>query len=233
VLADKTARLALVAIAAGVVLILGVGFVAPAVVPRDANGRATGATLGSTGFAYLSGLRTFAAALLWNRIEPEFHTYYGGVSLEKQRYMLPTIRMVTWLDPQFVEAYYVGQWIVARSGKRAEAYALTQEGIRANPHSGLLLSSYAQLRFLYSDIGSAHKAALLALSPDVKWSDALEQWQSLALLRPVFKKAGDAGSLTLVAAKMKELDAEATRLATEKARSEFQEQQGLKAGAGK
>jgi hypothetical protein len=230
VLADRTSRFALGAIALGLVLVLGVGLAAPAVVPRDANGKTTSAALGSTGFAYLSGLRTFVAAVLWNQTEPEFHQYYGGVILEKQLYLMPTLRVVTWLDPQFVQAYYVAQWIVARNGKVADALQLTREGIKANPHSGLLLTSYAQLLFLYSDIDTAHKAALRALQPDVKWADALEEWQNYEVLAAVFKKAGDTANADLMAAKRKELDAEASKLARQRDAAESSE---LKAAPGK
>ncbi len=37
---------------------------------------ATGRVIGQTSFAYLGGLRTFAAAVLWNRLEPLFDGYY-------------------------------------------------------------------------------------------------------------------------------------------------------------
>jgi hypothetical protein len=223
VLTDKTYRPALVAIAIGLVLLLGAGLVAPTVTPTDANGRATGAALGSTGFAYLTGLRTFVAAVLWNQTEPEFHQFYNGVVIDKQLFLLPTLRVVTWLDPQFVQAYYVAQWIVARNGKHKEAFALTQEGIRANPHSGILLASYAQMLFLYSDIASAHKAALRALEPDVKWADALEQWQNYEVLSAVFKKAGDTANMKLVEAKRKELNAEAAKVAAQRGAAEAAE----------
>ena len=227
---DKTYRPALAAIAIGLVLLIGAGLVAPAVTPRDANGKATGAALGSTGFAYLTGLRTFVAAVLWNQTEPEYHQYYSAVELDKQLFLLPTLRVVTWLDPQFVPAYYVAQWIVARNGKVKEAYALTLEGLKANPHSGVLLTSYAQMLFLYSDIASAHKAALRALGPDVKWGDALEQWQNYEVLSAVFKKAGDTANVDLVQAKRKELDAEATRIARQQGAAEAAE---AKAGPGR
>jgi hypothetical protein len=223
VLADRTSRFALVAITIGLALILVAQIVAPSVTPVDATGKATGAALGSTGFAYLSGLRTFVAALLWNQMEPEFHQYYGGVTLEKQLYMLPSIRIVTWLDPQLQQAYYVGQWIVARNGKFNEALDLTREGIKANPHSGFLLTSYAELLFIHKDRAAAHQAALRAVATDVQWADALQQWDMYSILRDVFRTVGDTASLDMVLAKMKELDAAAARIGRQRNRGELQE----------
>ena len=103
--------------------------------------------LGQTGFAYLGGLRTFAAAVLWNRIEPVFHTYYGGVPLDEQTYMIPTLRLVVALNPQFTQAYYISSYMVYKHSP-AEGIALAEEGLARNPDSGILHANLAQLLFI-------------------------------------------------------------------------------------
>ncbi|PKQ29104.1 MAG: hypothetical protein CVT60_07060, partial [Actinobacteria bacterium HGW-Actinobacteria-10] len=77
----------------------------------------TGLAVGRATFAYLSGLRIFAAQVLWNRIEPLFHEYYEAVPLREQLYMLPTLNAVNMLDPQFQQPYYIAPWILARQGE--------------------------------------------------------------------------------------------------------------------
>lgn len=95
----------------------------------------TGRLLGRSTFAYMGGLRTFAAAVLWNRLDPQFHEYYGE-SLEDAAFMLPTFRLVTWLDPQFIDAYWVAPWILRREDDAEEALAFACEGTEKNPESG-------------------------------------------------------------------------------------------------
>jgi hypothetical protein len=131
------------------------------------------------------------AALLWNRLDPQFHEYYGG-DVVRSLYMLPSIRLVTWLDPQFVQAYYVAQWVVARNGHVPEALALTREGIAANPRSGLLRASYAQMMLLFAnDRVAAHSWAVRTLASDALWADADEEFQGYATIRDVLRITGD------------------------------------------
>lgn len=223
---DRTTRAALIAIAAGLVLLLTAQGLAPVVMPQRGVGARTEATLGSAGFAYLTGFRVFAAALLWNRLEPTMHEYYGGRTLAAQTFMVPAIRMVTWLNPQYPQAYYVGQWIVAKNGHVDEALALTADGVRDNPRSGLLLASQAQMLYLYGHLAGAERAATAAVAPGVKWSDALEEWEQLGELLPIFRKSGDTAASAYVEARRKALDAEATRLAREQSAQEAQEGSG-------
>ncbi len=145
--------------------------------------------VGRAGFAYLTGLRTFGAAVLWNRIEPVFHEYYEDVPLAEQTYILPTIWMAVTLDPQLVQAYYVGAFQLSRRGMVEEGLELAREGVEANPSSGLLLTSYAQLLWLYgNDIPLAVEMADAAL--DAEWADAVEQHDGMAVVRGVYDAAG-------------------------------------------
>lgn len=107
-----------------------------------------GGALGRTGFAYLGGLRTFAAAVLWNRIEPVFHGYYQGVPLVRQRYMVPSLYLITLLDPQFTQAYYLSSFMVAELVSREDGIAVAREGVRNNPDSGMMHANLAQLLYV-------------------------------------------------------------------------------------
>jgi hypothetical protein len=187
---EATKRWAIVLIAAGLVLVLAAqSFLPAAVVPAGSGD--TGKVLGQTGFAYLGGLRTLVAALLWDRLDPQFHEYYGG-SLQDSTYMMPTLRLVTWLDPQFIQAYYIAQWVVARRGDVPEALALTREGLAANPRSGLLRASYAQMLFLFAkDQKGAHDWAARSMASDATWASDDEKFQGYAILRTILKLTGD------------------------------------------
>jgi hypothetical protein len=187
---EATKRWAIAAVVAGLLLVLTAQLLSPVAGASSAPGD-TGKVLGQTGFAYLGGLRTFVAALLWNRLDPQFHEYYGG-SLEDSTYMMPTLRIVTWLDPQFVQAYYIGQWVVARRGNVPEALALTREGLAANPQSGLLRASYSQMLLLFAkDKKGAHTWALKAMAPDAVWASDDEKFQGYATLKDILNITGD------------------------------------------
>jgi tetratricopeptide (TPR) repeat protein len=150
----------------------------------------TGRMLGRTGFAYLTGIRTFVAAVLWNRLDPQYHTYYSE-QLDLATFMLPTMRLVTWLDPQFVQAYYTGPWILRRQEQMDEAYRFALEGVENNPDSAILWTQLAQFEFIDGDPDEAYDYALEALADDVTWRSGDEEFEGLAILREVFRKMGD------------------------------------------
>lgn len=160
--------------------------------PR-AIGERAGSALGRAGFAYLTGLRTFAAAVLWNRIEPVFHEYYSGVPLQEQRYMVPTLYLVTVLDPQFVQAYYVSSYIVARAVGYEQGIALAREGVKNNPGSGILRANLAQLLFL--DDKDANREEILmhiarGLDERAAWLDDEERYEGYAMMGQMLKSLG-------------------------------------------
>jgi hypothetical protein len=160
----------------------------------------TGRLLGRTGFAYLTGLRTFAAAALWNRLDPQFHEYYEG-SLDNAQFTLPTMRIVTWLDPQFVEAYYTGPWIARRLGYEEEGLEFAREGVRENPRSGILIAQLAQFAFIDGHTEEAYEHALQALG-DVDWRSLQDQFEGYGILRAVFDSVGDEEREAFVRAEM-------------------------------
>jgi len=203
------ARIARVVSAALVVVMLaGLALVGQAATDALAptGTSATGAAIGRAGFAYLTGVRVFAAAVLWNRLEPLFHEYYGGVALQDQAYMLPTIRAVVALDPQFADAYYVAAWVLARRGDTEEACELALLGTQNNPRSGLLRVSYAQILWLYGeDLDEAVRQAELAAG-SAEWKDPIEQHDSYAVIGGLYRAAGMTRESDLIMERIEELD---------------------------
>lgn len=156
-----------------------------------APGAETGRAVGRAASSYLTGLRTYAAAALWNRLDPLMHGYYSGKSIEDQRYMLSTIAVVEWLDPSAVQAYYVGEWILVTNRRVPDGLAMARRGIDANPTSGLLLAGYTQLLSLYGDDqAKTVDAGLRALQDDVVWADDFEKIDGYAAVGAAFAKAG-------------------------------------------
>ena len=151
----------------------------------------TGAAVGRAGFAYLTGLRRFAALLLWDRLEPQYHAYYATLPTKQQTFLLPNLRLVLLLDPQFIQAHYMVPWIVAENGRLAEALDLARQGVEENPRAGLLRMSYAQLLYLKTDrLAEAVAQADVCLADDTVWADGTEEWQAMMVCRDIFRKAG-------------------------------------------
>ncbi len=153
----------------------------------EAEERGTEEVFGDAGFAYLTGLRRFGAALMWNRLDPLHHEYYE-VGLSEQTFLLPYLRMITWFDPEFEQAYFVGAWVVARNDEIDEALTFAAEGVEHNPRSGELRSSYAQLLYLYGDSDEAVEQADMALEAD--YVDLVRRWESYGILIDIYRAAG-------------------------------------------
>jgi surface antigen len=153
----------------------------------------TGRLVGRAGFAYLSGVRTFAAAVLWNRLEPQFHHYYADRSLSEQVQMLPTIRLVQLLDPQLVQSYYVASWVLARHGDTTQGLAIAREGVEKNPSSGLLRASLIEVMLLEDK--NAHRPEEVAqadagMGSGIFWADDAEKLEGYAVFAATFRLAG-------------------------------------------
>ena len=151
-----------------------------------------GAAVGKAGFAYLTGLRVFAADALWLRLDPQMHEYYGGhTGLGHMRFMLPNFYVINWLDPQFVDTYFIGPEILVDNGKIKEALALAKEGVDNNPRSGMLIVSEAQYYLNETkDLAAAVSLADRATRPDTIWRWDDEKWDSYAIIKAIYTKAG-------------------------------------------
>jgi hypothetical protein len=154
------------------------------------SGVATGSAAGRAGFAYLTGLRVFAADLIWNRLDPLGDRYYGH-GLSKYRFMIPNILVITWLDPQFIDAYYVGPEILAEDRETTRALAMAREGIANNPRSGELMGSIAELLIAHTkQYELAASYADRAMRTDTLWRNDDEHYDSLAIFAVAYKLAG-------------------------------------------
>ncbi len=165
------------------------------------------------GFAYLTGVRTYAAAVLWNRLDGLLHDYYEGMPLEEQTYIMPSIHMAIMLDPQLTPPYYVAAWILARRGDVEDGLALAARGVENNPRSGMLRVNHAQLLALFADDESGAVAeANAALGEDIVWTDLIQQHEGYASVRAILQKAGEAERAAYVEARLAEIDAEMERI---------------------
>lgn len=189
------------AIIAGLLVVLLLAQAGAAALTPTGESSLTGRVLGRAGFAYLSGLRTFTAAVLWNRLEPQFHLYYEQKGLAQQTQMMPVIRLVQMLDPQFVQAYYIASWVVSRHGDPAEGMRISREGIANNPRSGLLRASYIQNMLLQDnqrvEQGKARinveeivRQAEAASRSDIIWNDDAEKFEGYAAIAAAYDLAG-------------------------------------------
>jgi len=180
---------AVAAVVLALALVLAGQALGDRVLPGEGNGALTGSVAGRAGFAYLTGLRVFAADLLWNRLDPLGDKYYGH-GLKKYRFMVPNIKVITWLDPQFIDAYYVGPEILAENGRITDAVAMAREGIANNPRSGELLGSMAELLIARTkDHALAASYADRAMRADTVWRNDDERYDALAVVAVAYKLA--------------------------------------------
>lgn len=202
-MAEASTRPLIILIAVGLVLIIAGQMAAGALAPAEQSNVVEAA--GRAGFAYLTGIRTFAAAVIWNRLDPVLHEYYHDVALQDQLNLMPMIRMVNWLDPQFVDGYYVSAWILSQRGDLEGAYEVARDGVEANRESGLLRSSYAQILYLNGEEERAVSEAQRAFEA-TQWRDDFEKHDSFMLLSSIFKVSGEPVMQGRVDAELKLID---------------------------
>jgi hypothetical protein len=148
------------------------------------------ATVGKASFAYLTGLRRFAAMLLFNRIDPQHDTYYQNVPFGQQTFMLTDYNIIVLLDPQFIQAYYIGPQLLVDNDRLREALVLARQGVANNPDSGLLHGTLALILYAKTkDLAGAVREADIAMRPNQVWADYNEQWQALRFLEDIYTKA--------------------------------------------
>ncbi|HHJ99416.1 MAG TPA: hypothetical protein ENN10_05660 [Actinobacteria bacterium] len=189
-------------------LVFGGQAMADTLVP-EASGAETNEAVGRAASSYLTGIKTYAAAALWNRIDPVMHGYYGSTPIGEQRYMLSTISLVIALDPHQEQAYSVGSWILADNGRVEEALVMAERGVEANPHAGLLLSNLAQMEYLYGEgLDAAVVIAERVLNDDIEWLDGIQQHQWYPLLGDIFRQADRDDLDALVQDRLERLDEE-------------------------
>lgn len=197
-------------VAVGIVLVavlLGAQFLGNMTAPPSGVS-STGRSVGKAAFAYLGGLRTFAAAVLWNRLDGQYDNYFEGVHFKDVTFIMPTIFFVTKLDPNFVQAYYVGGYLLAERGMWDEAYKLAGEGIANNPNSGLVRASYVQILLRQDkkkNLAAALKQARIGVGPGMYYSSIDDEFEAIAIFRSVFNLVGDRGVVAAIMARQRQL----------------------------
>ena len=208
-LADKPMRRAIVVGFLLVTLLLGAQAAANASAPQG-PATSTGRAIGQAGFAYLAGLRTFAAAVLWNRLDPQFHLYYRGVAFKNQIQMLPTLRIIQALDPQFQQAYYNAAFILAERGDFAEAVRVAEEGVRNNPNAGLMKANLVQVLIMQDKVKNLSRALEVAragMAPNITFDNLDDEFESYVSFRTPFQIAKDSATVAAINRKLAELRA--------------------------
>ena len=107
---------------------------------------------------------------LWNQTDHWWHEgdYPRIVALD---------RIITEADPQFLEAYSNGGWLMDSLGRTRDAEVYYTQGTKNNPHA-----SYAfwNLGFFYFNSAHDYAAAARAFKSDVQQADAdLNDWKML------------------------------------------------------
>ena len=201
----------IVAVALCLGLLLGGQAVADALVPQ-ASAADTDQAVGRAASAYLSGVRTFAAAILWNRLDILHHGYYRNVGLAEQRYLLSSVAMVQALDPHAVQSYYVGSWVLIQNERVADGMDMARRGVENNPNAGILLMNYAQFLMLYADdLDAAVIVAEDALvrKDELEWTDITEEHNAWPIIAAIFRAAGRDDLDALVQEELERIDEEA------------------------
>ncbi len=95
-------------------------------------------------------------------------------------------RIITQADPQFLEAYATGGWLMDSLGRRQDAEAFYTLGTRNNPQAAY---AYWNLGFFYFNTTHDYPAAARAFLKDTEQADAqLNDWKMLA---HSYEKAGE------------------------------------------
>ncbi|MGQ9703577.1 MAG: tetratricopeptide repeat protein [Actinomycetota bacterium] len=79
---------------------------------------------------FMGGIREYFAYTFFIKTDKLYHVYDNDAEL------IPYFRIITYLDPHYVDAYYILPGLLHDVGRKEEAIELCREGIRANPESG-------------------------------------------------------------------------------------------------
>ena len=199
-----------------VVALLGVQAMATAAAPPQPVAN-TGQLLGDAGFAYLGGLRVFAAAVLWNRLDAQFDGFYESKRLEDLTFLMPSLYLVQRLDPHFVQSYYNAAFILGMRRQWDEAFQVAKDGVGNNPTSGLMRANYVQLLLMRdkkANLSQAYRQAIAGVRTGT-YDSIDDEFESLAAFRTVFDLAGRRDLVATIdqrQAQLREQGAQATGL---------------------
>lgn len=102
-------------------------------------------------------LRYTAAAILWVKADIYHHELeFRGLDTVQNTDIMPLFRMITLLDPHFIQAYDTGAYsLVVNLNRVKEGLDFLKEGIRNNPDSFELSWEYGFLMFYEKDYAEA------------------------------------------------------------------------------
>ena len=126
-----------------------------------------------------NGIVAGAVDHLWQQTDVYWHRgdYPRIVALD---------RVITEADPQFLEAYSTGGWLMDSLGRTQDALAYYTLGARRNPHAEY---AFWNLGFFYFNTAHDYPAAARAFQSAVSQRDAdLNDWKMLA---HSYEKSGD------------------------------------------
>lgn len=114
----------------------------------------------------LGEVRTFLAQTIWFETDLYHHQLEAeGVVWTQERDLMSMYRMITTLDPRFVEAYDIGAYqLVQNFHKVDEGLAYLDEGVRNNPDSAQLRFEKAFLLYFLKRYREAAAEAGLAMA---------------------------------------------------------------------
>ncbi len=116
----------------------------------------------------IDGITARVVDKLWNQTDEYWHDgdYPRIVALD---------RVITQADPQFLEAYSNGGWIMDSLGRTGDAEAYYKLGITNNPHAAY---AYWNLGFFYFNTTKDYAKAAHAFEMDTRQPDAdLNDWK--------------------------------------------------------
>lgn len=152
----------------------------------------------------LGGLRGVAAAYLWIKVDADHHAYYGD--LRKEQSLIPLYRLITWLDPHFVEPYFVASYMLYLYHRPKEGLAFAKEGLENNPNSNLLHYNIGEIYLFYEKkywLAARH----LELAVDLT-NDKADQLTYLVMLSYAYRFEGNEKELKKTFARIKQLEQE-------------------------
>ncbi len=143
--------------------------------------------------SFIGQVRGLLADFLWLRVDEYQHRRrIVGADLLRtdDEALMPLVRLITWLNPHFVEAYALGgQWLAFHFDRPREATAFYEEGIQNNRQSFDLLNGVAWVywRFRHDNTTAAARAREAArVAPD-----DLHRFQALWLQAHILQDAGN------------------------------------------
>lgn len=120
----------------------------------------------------LGEFRIVASNLIWLNVVDRYHHEYmeQGGNWQTNGSLLPFLKIITWLDPHFIQAYDVAGAILSGLQRYDEGQKFLADGIRNNPESWQLYYDVAMLHAWYrrdarSALPYARRAYELASDP--------------------------------------------------------------------